>query len=365
VKRILWLIKGLGRGGAEQLLVNSSLHRDTSRFSYEVAYLLPWKDALVPELAEAGVPATCLHGARGPGWIPRLRRLVREREFDVVHTHSPAVGAVAREALRRGPALVSTEHNVWEQYHRATYWANAITFPRNDFAIAVSERVRSSIRYPRPLGRRRMPQIETLYQGIDLQDTLRRAELDGVREELGIPSEALVVGTIANFKPAKGHRYLVQAAASVLREFPETRFVWIGQGPLETEVRRAVQDAGLADRVLLTGFREDAVRLATCFDVYAASSIYEGLSIALLEVMGLGCPAVVTRAGGFPEVVADQENGVLVPTADAGALATAIRDLLRDDDRRAAFGRAARERAAEFDIRTTMARTEAIYGSLT
>ncbi|HEV8565152.1 MAG TPA: glycosyltransferase [Actinomycetota bacterium] len=364
MKRILWLIKGLGRGGAEQLLVSSAHHRDRSRFEYEVAYLLPWKDALVPELASVGVEATCLRGARGLGWVPRLRRLVREGGFDVVHAHSPAVAAVAREALRRGPAFISTEHNVWERYHRATYWANALTFPRNDFAIAVSDRVLQSIRYPKPLRRLPMPPVETLYQGIDLEETLRRATLDGVREELGIPAEAPVVGTIANFKPAKGHQYLIEAASSVLREFPETRFVLIGQGPLESEVRRSVQHAGMADRVLFTGFREDAIRLATCFDIYAASSIYEGLSIALLEVMGLGCPAVVTEAGGFPEVVRDQENGVLVPSADAGALAGAIGDLLRDGDRRAALGRAARGRAADFDIRTTMRKTEEIYGSL-
>jgi glycosyltransferase involved in cell wall biosynthesis len=365
MKRVLWLIKGLGRGGAEQLLVSSALHRDRTRFDYHVAYVLPWKDALVPELADAGVDATCLRGGRGLGWVPRLRRLVSDGGFDVVHAHSPAAAAVARAALRGGPAFITTEHNVWERYHRVTYWANALTFSRNDYAIAVSDEVLRSIRYPKPLRWMSMPPLETLYQGIDLEETLRRAKLDGVREEFGIPAEAPVVGTIANFKPAKGHQYLIQAASTVLREFPETRFVLIGQGPLESEVRRAVDDAGIADRVVFTGFREDAIRIATCFDLYAASSIYEGLSIALLEVMGLGCPAVTTMAGGFPEVLHDQKDGVLVPTGDAPALAGAIGDLLRDGDRRKAIGLAARRRAADFDIRTTMRKTEEIYGSLT
>ena len=365
MKRVLWLIKGLGRGGAEQLLVSSAHHRDPARFEYEVAYLLPWKDALVSELESSGISVTCLDGARGLGWVARLRRLVRERGFDVIHAHSPAVASIAREAFRRGrPAFLTTEHNVWERYHRATYWANALTFPRNDYVIAVSEHVHESIHYPRGLGRLPMPPVETLYQGIDLPETLRQATVDGVREELGIPSDVPIVGSIANFKPAKGHRHLVDAASSVLQEFPEVRFVLVGQGPLEAEVRRRVVDAGLSDRVLFTGFREDTARVATCFDLYAASSIYEGLSIALLEVMGLGCPAVVTRAGGFPEVVSDQENGVLVPTADPASLAGAIRDLLRDGDRRRRLGRAARERAKDFDIRTTMRRTEEIYGGL-
>ncbi len=89
MNRILLLIKGLGRGGAEQLLVNAAPYLDRDRFEYRVAYLLPWKDALVEELRELGMPVHCLEGAKGLAWIGRLRELVRNNRIDIVHNHSP------------------------------------------------------------------------------------------------------------------------------------------------------------------------------------------------------------------------------------------------------------------------------------
>mgnify|MGYP003498828473 CR=1 FL=1 len=101
--RVLLLIKGLGRGGAEQLLVNAVEHGDRSRFEYEVAYLLPWKDAFVPALRDLGASVTCLDGGRGVAWAGRLRALVRRRGIDLVHVHSPYVAAVVRSTPKRKP----------------------------------------------------------------------------------------------------------------------------------------------------------------------------------------------------------------------------------------------------------------------
>ena len=100
--RVLWLIKGLGAGGAEQLLVSMAGARDRAIAEVDVAYLLPWKDALVPALAETGVSVTCLGvtNERDPRWALGLRRLIAERQYDVVHVHSPYVAGVARLVAR-------------------------------------------------------------------------------------------------------------------------------------------------------------------------------------------------------------------------------------------------------------------------
>lgn len=164
--RILILIKGLGRGGAEQLLASAVPYYDRDRFDYEVAYRLPWKDALVPQLREARLPVHCLEGARGPAWVARLRRLIDERGIDLIHSHSPTVAVAARAVAPARVRRVYTEHNLWQRYHRLTYWANALTFPRDDHVFAVSDHVRDSIRYPRPLQGRRPPPVETLYHEI-------------------------------------------------------------------------------------------------------------------------------------------------------------------------------------------------------
>jgi glycosyltransferase involved in cell wall biosynthesis len=366
MKRILLLIKGLGRGGAEQLLASAAPHRDRSRFHYEVAYLLPWKDALVGELEDAGLPVHCLQGYRDPGWIHRLGKLVRDGDFDLVHAHSPlaAIGARIRLAGARRPRLVYTEHNVWERYHRATYWGNVATYHRNDYVIAVSQHVCDSIRYPGPARALPMPPVETRYYGIDPEEVASRAAIDGVREELGIAEGAPVVGMVANFKPGKGHEGLVDASVLVRRSVPDARFVLVGRGPFEGGVRRRAREMGVDASFVFAGYREDATRIMTAFDVLAVPSVYDGLSIALLEAMDLGVPAVLTRVGGNPEVVSDGQDGLVVPPADPEALSDGIVALLRDPSLRARLGEAAKRRAADFDIRTAVRRTEELYEEL-
>jgi glycosyltransferase involved in cell wall biosynthesis len=363
VKRVLVLVKGLGRGGAEQLLATAAPHLNRDRFDYRVAYLLPWKDALVKELADAGVPAVCLDGARGPGWVARLRELMRAERIDLVHTHSPYAAIGARLVLPGGVRLVHTEHNVWPRYRVPTRWGNAATYRRNDHVFAVSDEVRRSIRYPRGLGWRRMPAVETLYHGID-RGALDGWRSDGVRDELGIPADAPVVGTVANFKAHKGHEYLLQAARAVRSRLPEARFVLVGVGPLEPQVRRRAAELGLDGAVVFTGFREDVPRLLRSFDVFALPSIHEGLPISLLEAMALGTPAVVTDAGGIREVVRDDREAVVVPTHDSTALAAGLVSLLTDPVRSERLTRAAAERVESFDIRSAVRRMETVYEEL-
>jgi glycosyltransferase involved in cell wall biosynthesis len=361
---VLILIKGLGRGGAEFLVLSAMRHRDPNRFRYLVAYLLPWKDALVPDLAAVGVPAVCLEGGHGWGWARRLRSLLRQERIDVVHAHSPYPAVGARLVAGRS-RLVYTEHNVWQRYHRATYWANAATYPRNDLVFSVSDEVRRSIRYPRPLSFRRMPPVETLYHGVEPSLLERAAEPDGVREEFGISPEALLVGTVANLKAHKGLEHLLSAAVLIRKTVPAVHFLVVGEGEARRELEARAQQLGLTGAVTFTGFREDAVRIASAFDVFAMSSVHEGLSIALLEAMALGKPVVVTRVGGLPEVVEDGKEGILVPPSDPSALAARISDVLGDSTLRKRLGRAARLRAQAFDVRRSVRRAEDAYEELT
>jgi glycosyltransferase involved in cell wall biosynthesis len=365
MRNVLILIKGLGRGGAELLLLSATPYLDRERFSYRFAYLLPWKDALVGDLTSAGFPVHCLDGAKGPGWVGRFRSLVGRERIDLVHAHSPVAAAGARLAAGRRARVVYTEHNVWRRYHRATYAANLVTFPRNDHVFAVSDEVRASVRYPGPMRRLPMPPVETLHHGLDPAAVAGWGGTgNGVRAELGIPAGAPLVGSIANFKAAKDHATLLRAAVTVRAAVPEVRFLLIGQGPLEPETRRLASELGLDGTVLFAGFRADAHRLAAEVDVFTLSSTYEGLPIALIEAMALGRPCVATSVGGIPEVVRDGSQGVLVPPRDPDALAGGLVRLLADPGLRARMGAAARERALDFDIRKAVRRMEQVYSGL-
>ncbi|HXF71391.1 MAG TPA: glycosyltransferase [Actinomycetota bacterium] len=364
-RNVLLLIKGLGPGGAERLLVAGARHLDRSRFRYLAAYVLPWKDALARELETAGVPVTCLGGGPGARWASRLRALVHDEGIELVHSHLPYTGIWARVALGDQVRHVYTEHNEWECYRTVTYWGNLLTFPRNDHVFAVSRQVARTVRYPGALRRAlRMPPVETLYHGPATDEVAPRSEGRAIRAELGIWDGAPVVGCVANFRVAKAHPDLLRAAALVRQRIPEVRFVFVGQGPLEERARRLAKDLRLADAAVFAGYREDAARLCAAFDLFTLSSVHEGLPIALLEAMAAGTPAVVTDAGGLPEVVEDGVHGRVVPRRDPAALAAAIVELLSDEGLRARMGLAAQERARGFDIRRAVRRMEQVYEEL-
>lgn len=367
--RVLWLIKGLGPGGAERLLVDHAARADGAGVSYEVAYLLAHKHHLVAPLAERGVPVRCLGtaGRRLPlAWAWRLRRLLAAGRFDVLHAHSPYPAAVARLAVltlprRSRPVLVSTEHNVWPRHARLTRLANRLTFRLDGAHIAVSEEVRASVS-PRLRDR-----VEVVVHGIDVEGVQRqRAHRAGVRRELGVGDGDVLVGTVANLRRSKGYPDLLEAALALSGETGlRLAFVAVGQGPLEARLRERCRTLGLDQSSFrFLGYREDAVRVAAGFDLFVLASIHEGLPIAMLEAMALGVPVVATRVGGIPEVVTDGVEGLLVPPARPDLLAEAIRTLAADAGRRAAMGAAAAERGSRFDIGPAVRTIEAVYSRL-
>lgn len=363
--RVLWLIKGLGPGGAEQLLVNHAEVRDADRFDIRAAYLVPWKDHLVPRLEAAGVQAIPLDGAHewDLRWAVRLRRHLADHPVDVIHVHSPYVAGVVRPlvrtlARRHRPAIVYTEHNRWPRHSRATRILNRVTLPLDDVDLAVSADVRSTM--PPKLQAR----VEVLEHGVVVDEVHAMLRYrDEVRAELGIGPDEVVIGTVANFRREKAYEVLLEAARLTASSDVPLRFVAVGQGPLEDEMRELHAQLGLGDRVQLLGYREDAVRVMSAYDVFTLSSRHEGLPVSLMDALALGLGVVATRAGGLPDVITDGVEGRLVPIDDPRALADAYLEVGADAALRARLARAAHGRACEFDISTAARRLEEIYAS--
>lgn len=365
--RILWLIKGLGRGGAERLVALAAQRVDRTRFDVEVAYQLAHKDALAGELADAGVTVHALDQRRGgdPRWAARLARLVRTGGYDLVHSHSPVPAVVARAARRADTALVHTEHNTWDRFHPVTRVANAATFARNAHAFAVSEGVAASVHRPPGMSWAGWPPVEVAHHGIDEQAVCRGpVARKQARAELGLAEDDEVVGHVGTFTPKKDHAGLVEAVASLVPRRPRLRLVLFGLGPLEQAVRDQVDREGLDDHVRFLGVREDVQHLLPALDVFALPSRHEGLPIALVEAMAAERACVATRVGGIPEVVTGDHDGVLVPTGEPKAVAEAIEALLDDPPRRAALGAVAAATAQRFSITAAVRRQEQVYAEL-
>ena len=279
--RVLWLIKGLGPGGAEQLLLSSAEVADHSAFDYDVAFVRPDKDQLVHPLRDRDVDVYRL-GDSGR-WLTDLRG--RLRDYDIVHVHSPLLAGAVRLLVRtlprgRRPAVVSTEHNVWSNFSRPTRLLNAVTGGMDDKRWAVSGEVKRSM-WPRLAQR-----TEVLRHGINLGTTLPRASSrTETRRQLGISSDAPVVICVANLRKEKDYPNLMRAAQQVLEHEPDAVFLAVGQGPLEAELSELHTRMGLGDRFRFLGYREDVRELLSAADVFALGSLQEGLPVAIMEAL--------------------------------------------------------------------------------
>jgi L-malate glycosyltransferase len=361
--RVLWLIKGLGPGGAERLLVLSARQRDRAAVDPQVVYLLAHKRALLAELDEVGVRATCL-GARAswdPRWLCGLRRMCRSRRFDVVHSHSPLTTIGARLVLRTlpprdRPILVTTEHNVWGSHARATRLADAATARGDETHVAVSEAVRAS------MPDRLRSKTRVIQYGVDVGE-IRSAgnDRETARRSLGVGPDDVLIGTVANLRATKGYPDLLAAARIVVDRVDDARFVALGQGPMQRELRLQADALGLGDRFRFLGYRPDAAHVMSAFDIFCLASHHEGLPIALMEALVLGLPVVATDVGGIAELVTDGRDAVLVPAGKTRRLADALTALARDPARRAEMSCRARVRGDSLDAVPAIREVEALY----
>jgi glycosyltransferase involved in cell wall biosynthesis len=367
--RVLLLIKGLGLGGAERLLVDVMANRDREHFEYEVAYVLAAQKALVPAMEATGVP---VHGFGASAsadlrWTVALRALLTRRRFDVLHTHLPYTAAfgrlVARSVPRRErPMVVYTEHSLWNKAAVVTKALNRSTIGLDRALITVSVAARDAL--PRGLRSR----ARVVVHGIDRtrfttpperRDALRH----DVRAELGVGDE-LVALTVANLRSEKGYDVLLEAARLSVAAGVPVRFVSVGRGPLEAELAAQAQASGLGGHFVFLGTRTDTARLMAGADLFVLPSHQEGLPVALMEAMSAGLPIVATIVGGVPDVITDNVEGLLVPPGRPDLLADAVGRLALDAALRARFGLASLARSELFDVRDAARRIEAVYHEL-
>jgi glycosyltransferase involved in cell wall biosynthesis len=363
--RVLWLIKGLGPGGAERLLVEHARAGDHEHLHYEVAYLLDWKQHLVPELEGLGVQTHCLGVSRelDPRWVTRLRQLLQHGHFDVVHAHSPVLASVARVLIRTlprdgRPTFVYTEHNRWPSYKVVTRLANHLTYALNDATVAVSGDVRDSV------SPRFRTDVEVVVHGVDVAAVRSHiTERESVRHELGVQTGETLAVTVANLRHGKNYPGLLAAAQLVVERGLPVRFAAAGQGPLAAEISALHAASGLGDRFALLGYRDDATRLIAGADLFVLASHHEGLPVTVMEALTLGVPVVAPEVGGLREVVHSGENGILVEPGSPAALADAIARAATPAVH-ARLAQGARATGKQFASTHAVARIDALYRHL-
>jgi glycosyltransferase involved in cell wall biosynthesis len=300
-----------------------------------------------------------------PRTLQRIMQFVRRHEIEVLHLTGYASTTFGRIAARLcgRPAIVH-EHWVDPGIGRGLRTLEWFLSPWTDYAIAISDTAKRFL-----VGKKhvRADRIEVILNGIPLERFSNLPDEAGrmKREELGIPSESPVIGIVGMFHENKGHRYFLEAAASVAKSFPDSVFLIVGDGELRGDLERQVLESPLLKNVRFLGQREDIPEILRTIYVYICASNSETAPLSLLEAMASGRAIVTTDCGGPSEMIRDGWSGFVVPIRDSGAIAAKIALLLNDASLRKTFGQNAAQESNKYDIRATVASLESLYQKAT
>jgi glycosyltransferase involved in cell wall biosynthesis len=359
--KTLHVLNSLGMGGAEILVLNVAKKRDRRRYEMAVASL-GVESHLAQALEREGVQTFFL--GRRPGIdvrLPlRLRTLVRSERVDVIHTHNAGpwlYGAAA--AVLTGRPLVHTEHsNVPHSQPLLAAAERAMALATRSI-IAVSEDVRRTLVEHQGLP---AAKVVTVLNGVDTELYGQKIDRGTRREALGLPPAGFIVGTVGRLEAIKDQGTLIKGFATLAHSVPDARLVLVGDGSERKALEARAAELGLQDRVRFLGRRDDVHDVMPAFDVFALSSLNEGLPLAVLEAMAAGLGLVVTAVGGVGEAVEADVCGLHVPAREPEALGRALLRLHGDRALLERLGAAARARAqAQFDLKGMVRTYETLY----
>ncbi len=333
--------------------------------------------SLIEEIRQRGTPLTILPDLRreiGPindlRAVQKLRQMMQAGGYQIVHTHSSKAGVVGRWAahLAGVPIIVHTVHG-WSFHDQMSPVNRQIYVLLEKFGARFSQALivvsPQDIEKGLAQGIGRREDYHVIRSGVELDRFGHPAvPPQVVRQQLGIPPDVPVVGSVTRLSPQKAPLDLAAAFAHIHHRRPEIWFVIFGDGPLRLDVETALQSAGIANRVILTGLRRDVPELMAAFDVFVLSSLWEGLPRVLPQAMATGLPIVATQADGSAEAVVDGENGFLVERGQPEALAEKVLVLLADEGLRIRMGENGRSRAPQFGAKKMVQDIDQLYQSL-
>lgn len=300
--------------------------------------------------------------------ISKLSNLLRAREIQIIHSMGSRSDFYARVAGHQAnvPAIVSTMAMLIEGYdigaiRKLIYgWVDGLTEKWTDQFIAVSNALEKMLVEDHGIPRSK---VRTIYNGVELGRYSNDKGPDlSIREKLGIPPDAPVVGMIGRFVYQKGYGTFIEAASRIVKSFPEARYLMVGDGPLKADMENLSGKLNFTGRCIFAGEQSDIPNLLSIMDIVVQPSIIEGLPRVIIEAMAMARPIVASDIPGIREQIENGRTGLLVPPGDPGALAEAVLTLLKDKIRAENLGSAARKSAEQrFDLTRQLALYEEMY----
>jgi glycosyltransferase involved in cell wall biosynthesis len=346
--KVVYYIESTAFGGAEHMLFN--LLRGLDRDMWEPVLVYKPHPGVIPLIDRVkGIEISALPtpSANGPGSVNggvaliRMLRMLRPRVF---HAHLISnlwcSSGIICAYLAGIKTIIATQHSFQEPRARRIRKLYALKFYQKlvsmlvDKYIAVSERQATGLRKAVISESK----VEVIHNGINVEDFSHKSTGNLFKSVLTDNAGKPVVLTVARMDRLKGHRYLLEAAASI----PEAVFVLAGDGPERTNLENLAAELGISDRVIFLGRRDDVPELLSDSDLFVLPSLLEGLSLSVLEAMASSKPVITTDIPGMDEIIVNDRSGIMVPPEDPEALARKIKQVLSDaavSNRIAAGGR--------------------------
>jgi glycosyltransferase involved in cell wall biosynthesis len=360
------VLRGSG-GGPDKTILNSPRFLKDAGYRMICAYLRdpqdPGFEKLRRKAEERDAPLVAVddNGPFDVGVAPRLLNACRRERVSIWHGHDYKTNALGLLLRRFWPMrLVTTVHG-WVHHTARTplyYHLDRLCLPYYEKVICVSEDL---YRLCREAG---VPadRCELLENGVDGDEYRRRQSTAEAKSRLGLRSQGQLIGAAGRLSAEKGFDLLIRVVDQLQRGGQDVDLAIIGEGDERPRLEALIAELGLADRVRLLGYRSDLPEWYEAMDVFALSSLREGLPNVLLEAMALETPVVATRIAGVPRLVRHAENGLLVEPGSAEELAGALGRILRDADLRGRLARAGRRTVeAEFSFAVRMDKLRLLY----
>lgn len=364
--RVMHVLDRLDVGGTEKAMMKMIGGLEPDLFEHYICTLRGTTSAAKQWASGVTLLNAGREGAAFQFNVPRLVRVMKTVRPTIVHSRNwGGIEAIVAARVAGVPVALHSEHG-YELDMRSGLPLHRrllrhLVYRMGNAVATVTEELRN---YHAIQAWWKPQTIKVLYNGVDGGDFSPQPQVrDAVRRQLGIPCDAVVVGSVGRMVLLKDFITLLKAATVLMMEIPKLHIVLVGSGPELSSLREYVASCDqLAGRVIFTGTVDHVADLLNAMDIFVLPTLMEGMSNTLLEALAVGLPVIATRVGGNPEIVAEGVCGHLFAPQDVPGLASLLRTLLRDSRLRAEFGRAARERALrDFSLQAMVRRYRDLY----
>ncbi|MCW8804539.1 MAG: glycosyltransferase family 4 protein [Ignavibacteriaceae bacterium] len=351
--KILYILEATS-GGTQKHVIDIAKKIDKSEFQIDIVYSTKRNKNFVPESSSLfnktyGLPISRSGSLTDIINILRIRKIIKQNDYDIVHCHSTKAGFVGRLA-----AFLSNHPNVIYSPHGFMFCDTRIKFKRQlylnlerylgyltDKLIAVSGSERDLALQHHIVPNKK---IITLNNSIDPADYSGYSYENRVFEKLKDANSEIILGTVGRLYYQKDPITLIKSFKIINENFPNTKLVIVGDGPLENECIRLINQLNLQTKIVMAGYQKNSTDYYKIFDIFMLSSHYEGMPYALLEAMIMGIPAVGTDVIGIKDLIVNGETGYLAQEGDHHGLAKAVMNLLENPALISVFSENAKKR---------------------